>query len=275
MNLQVDFGAAQTGIGYRFYGANGAFVGSRITTNIHAAPQVGVYVVNATIPVGATGVYWDSANPLFYASEELSTAISLISGVFGSGAYAVTVTVTDGASPLQNATVRLTEGISSVTSVTNSSGVASFSLDAATYIVGISKSGYVFVPGTIVVAGNGNFNKAMTTTVIPPSPSDTALCRVYGYVEDVHGLASAGVKIVFTLTSARFTLSEKIIGGRVFAAVTDSQGRISDGTNPYVDLQRNDLLTPNGTKYRVASDVLNLDKNITLAAPTFDIGSLI
>lgn len=274
MNLQVDFGAAQTGIGYRFYNTNGAFVGSRITTGIHAAPQVGVYVVNANIPSGAIGIYWDCANPVFYASEELSVVISLLSGISGNGAFAVTVTVTDGSNPLQNATVRLKEGISSFTAVTNSSGVASFALDAATYAILITKSGYSFVPATIVVGGDGNFAKTMTATVLPPAPDDVSLCRVYGYVEDVHGIVSSGVIIVFTLVSTRFTLAGKIIGDRVFTATTDAQGRLSDGTNAYLDLQRNDLLTPAGTKYRVTSDILHLDKNIGLNTSIFDLGSL-
>ncbi len=72
MILQVDFGAAQTGVGYRFYNTAGAFVGARVTTGIASAPQPGVYIAaNATIPSGAFGVYWDCDNANFTAIEAL------------------------------------------------------------------------------------------------------------------------------------------------------------------------------------------------------------
>jgi hypothetical protein len=74
MDIQVDFGAAQTSIGYRFYDNTGAYVGSRVTSGINAAPQAGVYIASATVPSGAFGVYWDCADANFTASEDLTSA---------------------------------------------------------------------------------------------------------------------------------------------------------------------------------------------------------
>ena len=99
-------------------------------------------------------------------------------GGSGSGAYTVTITVNDGATALENSTVRLTEGVNTFTDETNVSGVATFSLDAATYSVAITKGGYQFTPTTLVIAGDDSETYSMTATVITPSdPSQTT-----GYV---------------------------------------------------------------------------------------------
>ena len=69
----------------------------------------------------------------------------------GSGAYAITVTVTDGTSALENASVRVTEGLNSYVLQTDASGNATFSLDAATYTVNITKFGYSWTQTTRTV----------------------------------------------------------------------------------------------------------------------------
>lgn len=92
-------------------------------------------------------------------------------GGSGSGAYTLTITVTDGTNPLQNATVRVAEGVTTLTQTTNASGVATFSVDAATWAVAITKGGYSFTPTTLVVSGNQSQTYAMTAVVIPSPPS--------------------------------------------------------------------------------------------------------
>ena len=87
----------------------------------------------------------------------------------GAGAYTLTVTVNDGTTALQNATVRLSEGANAFAGLTNASGVVAFSLDAATYDVAITKDGYSFNPTTKVVAGSGSQTYSMTAVVITPS----------------------------------------------------------------------------------------------------------
>jgi hypothetical protein len=72
MIFEVDFGTTQTGIGYRFFDRNGAFVGPRITAGINPGPQSGSYTVDATVPAGAVGIYWDCDDPLFTAQEPIT-----------------------------------------------------------------------------------------------------------------------------------------------------------------------------------------------------------
>jgi hypothetical protein len=215
MIIQVDFGAAQSSIGYRFYDNAGAFVGARVTSGINAGPQAGVYLASATIPSGAVGVYWDCADANFTASEDLTPARTLVAGrpidvdaagevaiqsaLGGSGAYPVTVTVTDGTDPLENARVRLTQGINNFVATTDADGVATFALDAATYAIGITKDGYQFTPGAIGITGAGNFDKAMTQIVVSSAGADQATGTLTTF--DGQGAIAAGVTIAFQLTS--------------------------------------------------------------------------
>lgn len=92
-------------------------------------------------------------------------------GGSGSGAYTLTITVTDGTNPLQNATVRVAEGVTALTQTTNASGIATFAVDAATWAVAITKGGYSFTPTTLAVSGNQSQTYTMTAVVIPSPPS--------------------------------------------------------------------------------------------------------
>lgn len=74
MIIQARFGAAQTGVGYQFYSADGTLLGTRVTTGITALPEAGSYIANATVPDTAAGVYWltDAAS----ATEDLREALT-------------------------------------------------------------------------------------------------------------------------------------------------------------------------------------------------------
>ena len=87
----------------------------------------------------------------------------------GTGARTITVTVTDNlATPLQNATVRFTEGANTFVASTNSSGVKEFNLDDATYTVAITKDGFEYFGGTLVVSADAPVTYVMTrNTPIP------------------------------------------------------------------------------------------------------------
>lgn len=118
--------------------------------------------------------------------QDLSAASWVASGDTGTGARSVTVTVNDGTSPLENARVRFTEGSNSYVAQTNASGVATFSLDDATYALSITKSGYSFTPTTQVVDGTESITKSMTAVTLP-APEDPEDCTVYATVRDLHG----------------------------------------------------------------------------------------
>lgn len=74
MWLDVAFGNYRmnlTTVGYRFYKDDGTYSGSRITTGVVEVNN-GAYGVDATIPIDAVGIEWDTGEtiPLF-ANEDL------------------------------------------------------------------------------------------------------------------------------------------------------------------------------------------------------------
>lgn len=287
----VNFGLGKAGlttVGYRLYNSGGSALAARITAGI-VERTPGVYAASVVFPDTFVGeLRWDSGEvtPIYASNfvnprdgENLDAKISSIvasggSGS-GSGAFTVTVTVTDGASPLENATVRLVEGAQNLVVKTNVSGVATFALDAATYSVAIVKPGYQFTPDTIVVIGAGNFNKVMSL-MTPPPPFDTTLCRVFGSFETIDNRPLANVLVTFTLIAPDPIRSERMIAGRQVKVRTDSIGQLvnKDG-EPWVELQRNDEMTPSGTTYRVNAPALEInDEAVTLAQATFDLATL-
>jgi hypothetical protein len=84
----------------------------------------------------------------------------------GTGARTVTITVNDGTTVLENAIVRMTEGANSFTALTNSSGVAVFNLDDATYTVAVTKPGYSYSGTSLVVNGTETATYSMTAISI-------------------------------------------------------------------------------------------------------------
>ncbi len=113
-------------------------------------------------------------------------------------------------------------------------------------------------------------------TAVPGAPSDASTCRVYAYLETLDNKPAANVSIKFQLVALTPEKSERLISGREITVVTDSQGRVADSAgDPYLDLQRNDHITPAGTTYRVLCKELFLNTTITLNGDTFDLASVI
>lgn len=208
--LPGSYGAGTAG---KIVGDNiNATVSSRLPTSSYTAPpSVGAIAtqVDTTLTASHGAGSW----------QQGSTS--------GSGAFAVTVTVTDGSAALQNATVRLVEGANAYTTQTNSSGVASFSLDAATYALTITKAGYSFTPATITVSASGNFAKAMTAIVIP-AQSDPALTTVYAHTYSQQGAVLSGEAVSFTLVTAP-SGTGAVFNVAAVRAISDSNGLVSVG----------------------------------------------
>lgn len=118
----------------------------------------------------------------------------------GSGAYSVEITVNDGTNLLQNAKVTLSEGVNSYTLTTGTNGQVSFSLDAATYTVAITKAGYTYSPTTLAVSDNTSVTRTMSVNTITPAadPTQTVL---YTTTRDGSGNIAGSVDVNFTLVS--------------------------------------------------------------------------
>lgn len=111
----------------------------------------------------------------------------------GSGARTVTVTVNDGTTPLQNATVRMSEGANTYVATTNSSGVATFNLDELVFTVAITKPGYQFNGDSLTVDGNETVTYSMTAISI--TPSNPSLVTGYYTCYSELGFVESGVTV--------------------------------------------------------------------------------
>ena len=120
-------------------------------------------------------------------------AAGVLASINGSGARTVTITVDDGTNPLQNALVRVTNGGDTYVVGTNVSGVATFNLDDATWIVSITKGGYSFAGASLVVDGTETVTYSMSLVVI--TPSSPSLVTGYWTVLDETGSAAASVVV--------------------------------------------------------------------------------
>jgi hypothetical protein len=115
--------------------------------------------------------------------KTLSDEIDLLGT--GTGARTVTVTVTDGTDPLENARVRMTAGADSLLGLTNASGVVTFYLDDATWDVVITKRpGYTFDATTLVVDDDKTATYAMAQETFPESDPGAVTGYLYCYDEE-------------------------------------------------------------------------------------------
>lgn len=199
----------------------------------------------------------------------------------GSGANAITVTVTDGTDPLQNAIVTLYDGATLAGSLsTDASGNASFSLAVATYTVAIVKANYSFTPTTRTVTGNqaGTLvnDLEMTAGSVITAPSDPSLCRLVGFMRNPHGAVVPNAKVVMRMTSPTaptdqsVTYQDFIIAGRLVDAETDATGQLD------TEILRTDLLDTAGWTWTIECKKAGVTlEGITLTTATKDLKTLL
>jgi hypothetical protein len=204
--------------------------GRTISLTVAATAITGTVIVE-TLEVIPAGVELDSATTakidaiLEDTGTTLPAAIDAIEGGGGSGtgARTVTITVNDGTTALQNATVRMTEGANTFTSLTNVSGVAVFNLDDATYTVGVTKSGYSYVGTTLIVNGTETATYSMTVTTITP-PSNPSLSAIVVLCLDAAGQPEASVAIDIRIVTAPSGSQNIAYKGAKQTATSDANG---------------------------------------------------
>lgn len=81
------------------------------------------------------------------------------------GARQVTVTVSDGSDPIQNATVRFTQGMLTWSRRTDADGEAEMALDDGSYTLRVTRPGYQAKPKDAVVDGDTSLSVTMTAAL--------------------------------------------------------------------------------------------------------------
>ena len=145
----------------------------------------------------------------------------------GTGAFLITITVQDGnGAPLQNAKVAFSFNGISLIQITNSSGIVTFNLDAATYTVGITCTGYVFAGSTMVVTGNASCTYSMTSSI--PIISPGALLQAPGYLicYDDTGAVEQGVVVTLELVNIPSTFAGQGLSNAYRTMTSDSSGLV-------------------------------------------------
>jgi hypothetical protein len=76
MLFTINFGAAQTGVGYRF-STGSAWVGDRVTNGISQIGAAGNYSVNVEPPATAKVIYWDCESPYATGNENFDLRLKV------------------------------------------------------------------------------------------------------------------------------------------------------------------------------------------------------
>lgn len=177
-------------------GQAGAFVG--IGARSHVV-SLGAGTINPTVAPNLDVPVSEAGGGAELTEEQIAAiGAAAAAALVGTGPHARTITVTSGGSPVSGARVSMAAGAVTYSAVTNSSGVASFSLDAGTYTLAVAKSGYSHVPATVTVAGAGNTATTLTAIAITPA-ADPGQTNAYTYTYDAHGAVEGGVTLTFRL----------------------------------------------------------------------------
>ena len=147
-------------------------------------------------------------------------------GGTGSGPIEITITVTDGTDPLENASVRLLEGVNDLSGDTDASGEIVFGATAATWRVLIFKDGYQFDPVDLVVTVNDSVTYAMTPRTLTPNASPD-LSNVVITCLNSSGTATAGIVVQVRLTIAPPKLGGSSLDGDWESHTSDGDGEIA------------------------------------------------
>lgn len=137
-------------------------------------------------------------------------------------------------------------------------------------------------PAEYVSAGDLLFQLFIAPYIQPVAPAgapdDITLCRVTGRFELPDGTWANKVPVQFDLVvpGGGPAKSDNIIVQVQIVTSTDTQGYLVYKGHQWVDLERNDFITPAGTSWTVTSELLGFDATpFELVARTFNLGTLI
>jgi hypothetical protein len=166
----------------------------------------------------------------------------------GSGAYSFGVVAYDSSNHQTiggvNVAIRnLSQSALIAVAQSNNNGMATFNLDASSYLAIAEAPGYMFQTfDTLGVLGAG-VDTVFGNQFDPGSPASPSLCRVYGYIHDLNGSPAANATITAFIPSGAAKSGELIIAPGAISTVSDSLGYFA------LDLIPSDSLNPSHTKY--------------------------
>jgi hypothetical protein len=221
------------------------------------------------ISANAVDAIWDELQSGHTVSGSfgayLDTPVSEI-GPTGTGSYPVGLTVYDSISDQVVPGARVSIYNSALNAMmalgaTGADGKASFNLDSNSYVTSTFAPGYVFgTYDTIIVEG------ALVDTIVghrfdPGSPASPELCRVYGFLYGIDGLAIEGVSVTAQLTEGVARHNSMIVSPYRRSSISDSTGYFA------IDLIPSASMNPAGSSYLISASYPSgtiLKKTITV-----------
>ncbi len=188
----------------------------------------------------------------------------------GSGAYSYQLVTYDSTTsqviPGTNLAVRnINQSALIATGKSNLLGLATFNLDADSFIIIATSPGYIYQTfDTLIVTGAG-IDTVFGDQFDPGSPVSPALCRVYGYLYSVSAVPEKDAVVRAYLPAGVAQSGNLIISPFMVTTTSDSSGYF------FLDLIRSDSLVPAATQYDLIierSDGTIVHKRITVPDST-------
>jgi hypothetical protein len=189
--------------------------------------------VQSVITTLSEGVVLDSATLTKIDDILTDTGTTLpaqIAGIEGGGGgltgpytRTITVTDTDTDEPIEGAKVRLYRTGETGTLATDVDGVASFTVEAATWSYAVAASGYAGASGTAVVSANGNTDVQLVANVITP-PATPGLSAIVVLCLDAAGQPEADVDVDIRIVTVPSGSQNTAFKGAKQAATSDADG---------------------------------------------------
>lgn len=159
--------------------------------------------------------------------NDIDTKVTALAGGQGSGVAIVTLTVTDGTNPVQNAKVNLVINSSVYAGQTDVSGNITFNPNenAGTYQVLIAAGGYDGLTATLVVSsGTTTYTYALSQLSITPSnpPSVTG----YMLLTDANNVSQSGVSVSIRMYTVPKGSTGAGFYGEITTVVSDGSGLV-------------------------------------------------
>jgi hypothetical protein len=191
----------------------------------NASNQVEAVVSGIDIDEGALGAaVWDAMRGDHQTPGTTGEALNAVMAMAGgSGARTISVTVTDGTSPLEGALVRFRKGSESYIRATDASGQTTFALDDGTWSWRVTMPGYVGQTGTLVIDGDKILSVTLAAVTI--MPSDPGFVTGYAYCYDPAGQPEAGVQVHVQMLRAA-PASGLIADGTIRTLTSDASGLV-------------------------------------------------
>lgn len=114
--------------------------------------------------------------------------------------------------------------------------------------------------------------------VLPSPPAAFDKCRVVGYFVGIAFQVPFDSTLLFEFVTVEDAPSKagRILVGRAVSAGIDANGNLTDGTNLWIDLERNDTAEPSGSFWRVTfADARLTRKTFQLNTGVFDLSSIV